>query len=412
MMMLSINRPVKYSWPVIWFLIGLILMIGVSGCRLFPKERVEDVPALVQPPQEELVTQEITVGPIDEELSGTARVGSSKEQTLYFLTPGRIFDVLVEYGQMVKAGQPLVRIDTGELEYTVKQAKLNLDQEQLRFEQQFGDNSDNKREILLAGLNLARAKLDLEQARERLKVEGFSSAGLRKKVLERDVKRAELTLRQNQLNYDHLLAQSAPDSLERKIAALGVERARLEYERLSTQLDRAMLRAPFDGKIISLNSSRGRNIEAFAPVVTIANMKGLELISEVSVNNVMRLKPGMKVHIELDEGKSQTGNIVLIDKPQGANSDQDIWLGHIRMEGPRFPLKMDNYYTVTYILRSVKKALLVPNDAVREDVNGKRYLRVIDGKQRRDVYIKTGIENGTMTQILEGAATGMTVIGR
>jgi multidrug efflux pump subunit AcrA (membrane-fusion protein) len=322
--------------------ICLIILIGLTGCPLFPKEEVEDVSALVQPPSEDLVTHTITEGPINEEISGTARVGSDQEKTLYFLIPGQVREVRLENGDTAKKGQVLVELETGDLDYSVKLAALNLEQEQLRHQS---------------------------------------------------------------LPYD-------TNAITRRISAIGWERARLEYERLLERLDHSVIRVPFDCKILDIKVARGKSIEAFATVGTVAGMKGLELIAEVEFNKMLRLKSGMPVRVEIEEGRIETGRIILIKKPEVTLSNSDNYYVHIRMDNPRLLLKMDNYHNVYFVIRSVKRALLVPNDAIREDVNGRIYLRVIDGKQRRDVYIKTGITTETMTQITEGAALGTVVIGK
>lgn len=322
--------------------ICLIVLMGMTGCPLFPKEEVEDVSTLVQPPTEDLVTHAIIEGPINEEISGIARVGSNQEKVLYFIFPGQVREVKFENGDVAKKGQALVELETGDLDYSVKLAALNLEQEQLRYQS---------------------------------------------------------------LPYD-------TNAINKRISAIGLERARLEYDHLQERLDRSVLRAPFDCKILDMKVAPGKYIEAYTTVGTIAGMRGLELIAEVKYNNVLRLKQGMTVRVEMEEGKTESGRIILIKKPEVNLTDSDDYNVHIQMDNPRLPLKVDNYHNVYFVIRSVKRALLIPNDAVREDVNGYRYLRVIDGKQRRDVYIKTGIVNETKTQIIEGATPGMVVIGK
>lgn len=322
--------------------IFLVLVLGLVGCHLFPKEEEEDVSTLIQPKVEEVVTDTVTVGPISDEIQGTVRVGSSQEKILYFLTSGRVHEVMTKIGDTVKKGQPLVSLETGDLDFAVKQANLSLEQEQLRYQLQGYDNN----------------------------------------------------------------------VIPKQIAAIDVEKAHLEYERLSEQLDHTILRAPINGKILDLDTATGRSIDAFTKLGTIAGMKGLELIAEVNLTDMLRVKPGMAARVEMDEGQWETGQIIAIDKPESTLSNNDSYYIHTRIDNPRIPLKMDSYHTVCFVVRSVKQALLIPNDAVREDVNSRKYLRVIEGKQRRDVYIKTGIVSDTMTQITDGATAGMIVVGK
>ncbi|MGE5528908.1 MAG: efflux RND transporter periplasmic adaptor subunit [Patescibacteria group bacterium] len=390
------------------------LAFGLSflpGCRLLPREEVEDLPALIQPPEEELVTHVLAVGYIAEEIPAFARVGSAREEALYFTVPGRLRQVDVKYGDLVKKGQQLAVLETGELEFLLRQAQAALEQEQLRYDRQFGEDSEAARTLAMAEMDLKRARLELEMARERLRAAGPTATEQQKKEMQRAVELAQLAADRARLAYEQALESCGPGSAARRIAYLDVERARIDYERLKNQMDRSILRSPMDGKIIVWQAVRGRNVEAFALMGAVADMRGLEMIATIDTAKAGRLRPGMGVRVKMDEGPPRTGRIVRIEKPE-TNPDGQEWLAHIRMDDARFPLRLDDFYSVFFVLRAADRALLAPNDAVREDVNGRKYLRVIEGKRRRDVYIKTGIESETHTQILEGATAGMVVIGK
>ena len=398
-------------WPAA--IIALAALLATAGCRLLPREEVEDLPALVAPPEEELVTHILSTGSVSEELQRAARVGSGKEQALYFTTSGRIRQVMTNYGDRVKKGQPLITLETGDLDFYLKRAKLELEQEELRYRRQYGDGSEAARALRLAELDLDRAELDLAQAEDRLQAEGKTCPAQQRKSLERDVERMKLALTRCRINYEKLAENSKGSSLDQRIAELDVERARVEYERLLRQTENSILRAPFAGKVTSLSATRGRQADPYAPLAVISDMKGLEMVAEVSSDDVYLLRSGMRVRIQMREGTPRLGKITIIEPPdQGVSGNNKRWVVHMQLDDSRFPFKFDDYYSVAFILRSADRTLLAPNDALREDVNGKKYLRVIDGKLRRDVYIKTGIKGDTHTQILEGAEPGMVVIGR
>lgn len=327
-----------YKGKKIFAIFGICFMITfmllTSGCRLLPKEEIEEVPALVQPPQEELITYQIVEGPIHEELRSYARVGAAKEQTLYFSVPGRIQELPVKLDDEVRKGQIIAVLETGELQFDLKHAKIALQQQELYYQQ-------------------------------------MAKAG----------------------------------ETAQRLAKLNVEMAQNELDRLTKRQEDSVLRAPFQGTITTVTGVRGRTVEAFQPIAVLSDTQGLELIAEIDDSQVRIIRPGTRVRI--DNGGE--GQVTFVGKSQNAN-DSDQWLAHIRIAGRK--LTINDSYTVSFILRSVAKALLIPNSAVREDVNGRKYLRVLDGNTRREVYIKVGIQNDTHTQILEGAEAGMTVIGK
>lgn len=392
----------------------LVCAVIAGGCRLLPKEEVEDIPALIQPPEEDLVTHVLALGPIDDALSGSARVGSGREQELYFVISGRIHEVLVAYGDQVKKGQPLISLETGELAFQLRQASAALEQEKLRYQMQYGPEAESARAIRVAEIEVAQAELDLAQAEDRLKAESISCTAQQQRSLQRDVERARLALTRARMNRDKLKDENgSSNSPAQRIARLSVERAQIEYDRLAQQMEDSILRAPFAGKITDLNAERGQMIQAFAPLAKVSDMKGLEMISSLPSSDAYRLSPGIRVKVDMMQGPPRLGRVTRIQPPAVAQDrKQEEWLVRIKMDDPRFPLAFDDYYSVSFILRSAPRALLAPNDAVREDVNGRKYLRVIEGKRRRDVYIRTGIESPTHTQVLAGAKPGMVVIGK
>jgi len=59
-------------------------------------------------------------------VSATGSVNPKRQVALMFKTPGRVAEVYVEVGDAVKQGDPLVRLDTAELELQVAQARAAL----------------------------------------------------------------------------------------------------------------------------------------------------------------------------------------------------------------------------------------------------------------------------------------------
>jgi HlyD family secretion protein len=384
-------------------------LVFAGGCRLFPKEDVEAIPELIQPPSEDLITHRIIEGPIAEELQAYARVGSGREQQIYFPVNGRIKEVDIHLGDMVKKGQLLMSLEKGELDFSIKQAKLALEQEQLQYQQQFGENSDLNRSSRLAKFDVDQTQERLDQAKQDLAAVDASADGDKRQKLQDAVEQAQKDYDDSVLSYGQ---RQKNYNLSLRLVQLGIEKAQTECDRLARELENSIIRAPFAGKIIAVSAIRGRNVEAFEQMAIIADMRGLEMIANLAVKDANRIRPGMGVRVKIDQDEPRTGKITVVEQVETSQPGSDEWVARIRMDDPRFPLKLDDFYTVSFVLRFAAKAMLVPNDAVREDVNGRKYLRVLEGKRRRDAYVKVGIEGETQTQILEGAKLGMVVIGK
>ena len=74
-----------------------LLLMG-SGCALLPEEKVDEVPVLLRPPETRLVTYEVIVGPIADQIRALGRVAAVKEAQLYFPRTERLKHVHVAPG--------------------------------------------------------------------------------------------------------------------------------------------------------------------------------------------------------------------------------------------------------------------------------------------------------------------------
>lgn len=320
-----------------------LLLISLTGCRLFPKEEVEDVSALVAPTEESVATYKVTLGPISEELNTSAEIKSSRVEELSFSIPGCIDDVMVESDDDIRKGQPIARLQTGDLNFEITRAETLLEQQKLLYEQRYNDNE---------------------------------------------------------------LKKHAPNYYEKHLAELNIKCAQIEVERLKRQLRNSVLVAPFSGRVTSLSVERGNTIQPYKELAVLTDTNSLEMTANVEKDKAKDIKKGTRVKIRMDEGEPQMATVTRMELKD------DEYIAHLKPDNTRFPFKMDDSYNATILLKSVGKALVVPNSAIREDFNGNKYIRVLEGKTRREVYVKIGIRNDTHTQILEGAKAGMVVVGK
>lgn len=342
-------RRSKYRW-----LIGFIALIVlfVQGCSLLPKEEVEEVPVLLKPPESRLVTYEVREGYIAEVIRSTGRVAAVNEASLYFTRTDRLKKLYVETGDEVKKGQILAELETGDLRYRLERAKLDLQQEELRWQKISN----------LIGIEV--------------------------------------------------------NEVDAQIAKLNLEKAKLEVQHLSEQLENSVLRAPFDGVIVSVNQRERDLVEGYETVLRMADPSELEIRVELSYNTDRnKLVRGQKVQINIDRDQWVEGYIYQIgstnDDPSLARNQYtlDQPVVKIRPTDPNTELEFDSLVRVVIVVQEEPNALLVPNAAIRRYM-GRTYVRVLDGDVRKEVDVVTGIEGETETQIIKGLKKGDIVIAK
>ncbi len=151
--------------------------------------------------------------------------------TLSFVVPGRISDVLVKEGNLVKKDQELVR--------------LFDEPERIQCEQ-FKILSEDRTKILAAKAELAQKKVDL------------------KKVAMARAKGAA-----SDWEVEHLTLNVRIAELSLQSAILEQAQYRRRYEHAQSQLARMRLKAPLDGLIEDVSVEAGESIGTLGPVVRI-----------------------------------------------------------------------------------------------------------------------------------------------
>jgi len=213
-----------------------------------------------QMPPANVVVSKVTTGRLapEEEFIGT--VYYLEVSDLSGEVGGSVEIIQFEEGQRTKKGEVLAKLDSNLLEKQL-QAKVALHEQVL---------------------------LELEQARKDLDRIGSL---YRKKIV-------------SEKAYDDQRFQAK--GLEKKAAAL-----KAEVEHLKMQLEKAAIKAPFNGVIIKKHVARGEWLSPGRTVATIARDDPVDIIVEVPEEVIKYLKCGMSVSATA-AGKEKTGTITAI----------------------------------------------------------------------------------------------------
>lgn len=158
------------------------------------------------------------------EVTGTLK--AENEVRIGSKIPGRVAQVLVDEGQLVQAGQPLVLLDTKDLLAQVRQAEAGLEMARARFQQA----------LRTVGLTETQTDTQVKQAEEALKAakarlaQALESTGLTSAQTATGVQQAEEALKAAQARYEQALEalRLTKEQVEVQIqqAQAGVEMAR------------------------------------------------------------------------------------------------------------------------------------------------------------------------------------------
>lgn len=191
--------------------------------------------------------------------------------------PGRVADVLVEEGDMVKAGQVLARMDTTEAEASL--ARANADVAQAR------------EQVVAVQAEIAQRESELRYAQEELRraLTLFEKGHIAKERVD-----------QRQTARDSAQAGLNAARARLETAKRAVEAAQAEARRIQTQIDEATLTAPRDGRVQYRLAEPGEVLASGGRVITLLDLTDVYMTIFLPTSEVGRVYIGAEARIVLD----------------------------------------------------------------------------------------------------------------
>ena len=233
-------------------------------------------------------TTKPTIGPITESVYASGVVKAEGQYMVYPTVNGTVTALLVQAGDTVKAGQPLLRIDdrTSGLAFNNAEAQLRL------LEMNAGDN----------GPVLGQLRDVLSQAKEKLQLDSLNYARQQALWAQRIGSQAELDQRE-------LAYTTSKANYNRANKALEEGRNRLRAE---TQVARNTAgisgagnddrtpRSLIDGIVYDLSIEPGELATSQRAIAVIGSATDLYLELEVDERDIALVKPGQLVYVSLE----------------------------------------------------------------------------------------------------------------
>ena len=246
----------------------------------------------------------------------------------------------------------------------------------------------------------------VEDTRLRLRAEELDAerdrAEARLRFLEAELKRFE------RLAETNLAAASQIDQTrsERDVAEgdLAVVISRLSQ--VEDQLDRTLIRAPFDGVVAERLSQVGERVALGTRVVRLINPEDLEVVARAPLNYYRYVRPG-------DELAVIEGTDVLLAPVRTLVSvgNEQSHVFELRLDIDE-PLPVGQTVRVTIPTANVREVLAVPRDALVLRGDGIAVFIVDDDNTARRIRVTTGIGQGEWIEVTGPIQEGDRVIVR
>ncbi len=317
-------------------------------------------------------------------LNASGYVVAQRKAAVSSKATGRLEELLVEEGSVVKKGAIIARLENNDAIASRDQAAANLNVARSTAEQ-------TKAELHDADLNYRREKELVEK--------GY-------------VSKAE---------YD-----AAEARYKKAVAAVGVAEASVKASAAALRgaevaLEYTLIRSPFDAVVLTKDADVGDIITPFgaaanakAAVVTIADMNSLQVEADVSEANLEQVKIGQPCEIQLDAfPESRFRGLLHMIVPTADRSKATVMVKVSFLEKDRRILP-EMSAKVAFLTRPVRsdegKPRTTINPAAVMTRNGKKSVFLVKGDRVMETEITLGERIGDMAEVLSGVKAGDRVV--
>jgi multidrug efflux pump subunit AcrA (membrane-fusion protein) len=379
----------------------LLSWLSLAACR----HNTEQEPA----PVVTVDVAPVLVSSIQQTVRADAVIYPKQQAALVPKVAAPIRTVHVQRGQKVKAGQPLVELESRDLAGAAAESRAAAALADANYETAARATVPQEAQKAELDVQAAKSALDAEQAlfdsRQALFKEGA--------IAQKDVNDAQVALSQARTQYetarkhlDDLQSFGRADAL--KAAEAQREQARAHDEATQAQLGYARIDSPIDGIVTDLPFYPGESAPQGAPVVTVMDLSAVIARAHLSQTDAAQLSVGNDANIVLPGVEPVAGKVTQISPAldQGGTT-VEVW---VQANNPDGALRAGASVRVELIARTVPDALLIPQRAVLTAPTGTNYAIVIDNDNKPHLRkVSVGIRDSGNVQVREGLENGQRV---
>ncbi|MFC2096156.1 efflux RND transporter periplasmic adaptor subunit [Bacteroidota bacterium] len=394
----------KYKWlnkRTIWFTVGgvLILLVayniffGDKSSKLNVEKEKITIESIIENEFKDYIAQIGTVEPIS---------------TIYLdaIEGGRVEEILIDEGNMVKKGDVILRLsninlilDISNNEAGVSRAINEFENTKINLEL---NRINRKQNLIETERQLKMQERQYEYNKQMLKDEHIS-----KEVFDQSFEQYTATKQRFDLLKEALKSDSIYSTVQLKSMGNQIKSLQENFKIIQTRMDNLFVKAPANGELANLNPEIGEIIAYGTRIGTVNILDDYKLRVDIDEHYIARVRkelPGSfdfagstyalkieKVYPEVNNGRFAVDMVFTSEKPS-----------QIRI-GQTFRLKLE--------LGESKQAVLIPRGGFYQSTGG-QWVYVVNEDDNIAVKrsISIGRQNPRYYEVLEGLAPGEKVI--
>ncbi len=357
-------------------LIIMIVVAGVIGMIIVGAVSKRDTGQVV-------FMEKVKSGPFRDTINASGLLVPRKKVSIMSDVMGKIVELPVKEGDLVKKGQMLVRIDDRDLKSEVQRQE--------------------------AGVRMA----EIQVKNQAVAVETATREFNRKKRLFENKLISLETFEQARSNL-----QTAKLMLEQYKES--VTQSRAIFRKSKELLSKTVIRSPMDGKITALNKELGEQViqgTVNVPgsiIMEVSDMSAIDLEVEVNEIEAARIRTGMPATVKLDAlpDRKFSGKVFEVGQSAYRPQGRDVSVFKIKISllkvDPAMKPGMNGEAEIT--VQEKKNTIFIPIQAVRTGDNGEKFCFVMEQGKAVRKTVKTGLSNDADIEITTGLTGKETVI--
>ncbi|MBL0027371.1 MAG: HlyD family efflux transporter periplasmic adaptor subunit [Saprospiraceae bacterium] len=355
---------------------------------------------------EKLTISEVTVGNFDEYIIVQGVVQPLKTIQLDAIVGGYVTQKLVEGGSMVKEGEIILRLEN-------QQLKLNFLQSETEASRLVNDLQNTRQRLKVERFNLQKTLNDLDfQMAQAMDVFDrnvylFKSNMISDMDYQKSNRDYDRLVKQRQIEIESQKYQQENAELQIKQLEGTLVRTQKNVDLWRQTLENLVVRAPVKGLLSSIDVEIGANINQGQNIGQIDDMNGFKLRADIDEHYISRIFTGLRATFEFNNDKYEMEIIKVYPEVRSGRFAVDMTFVSKAPDG----IRRGQSSPVRLELGQAQKAKLLSVGGFFSDTGG-NWVYVLEKNEQRAIKrsITLGRKNPSFYEVLDGLKRGEKVV--
>lgn len=364
----------------------------------------------------EVSTSTVVKGNMQEFVEELGTVKIKNHEAIYSPVTGKITDVFMDVGQMVEAGNVLVKLDDDIIGRQISELNAQRSAIAAQYNQAKEPVDEKSIEIMEIGIRDIESKIKTAEESVETKKMLFQLGAISNEEYQSSIRNldSEKSSLENAVLDLELLKKPVSSNLLAQYTAL-MKQIDVQKANLNATSKDFSISSSISGTVLQKLVEVGSFVHAGQHLMDIGNLEELYIESEILVGDINNIKEGQEVLISNDDLdiRDLEGTVTKIHPIAHSKvSDLGVEQKRVRIEiemSSLLNLKPGYDLDLKIILKEKDNTLLIPENAVF-DMDNKKYVFVNEENIAILKEIKTGLESERNIEVLSGLKEGDLVI--